>query len=51
VLAAKTSAGYGKEIRSLLGQFGATQLSDIKPETYGDLLEAAKNIGTEAHNG
>ena len=43
VLAEISRNGKTAEMRSLLSQFGANKLSDVKPEDYAALLEAARN--------
>ena len=45
VLAQKSTAGFGKEVRALLKALGASQLSDVNPDDYADLLQAASTIG------
>lgn len=47
VLAAKTADGYGAQVRALLQQYGATQLSAVNPADYPDLLLEAQAIGNE----
>ena len=46
-LAAKTTAGYGAQVRALLKRYGAAQLSAVKTEYYASLLLAAQAIGNE----
>ncbi len=46
-LAAKSAAGYGAQVRTLLRKYGASQLSAVKPEDYPDLLLEAQAIGNE----
>ena len=46
-LAAKTTAGYGAQVRALLKRYGAAQLSAVKTEDYASLLLAAQTIGNE----
>ena len=46
-LAAKTTAGYGAQVRALLKRYGAAQLSAVKAEDYESLLLAAQTIGNE----
>lgn len=47
VLASKTAAGYGAQVRALLKRFGAAQLSAVEPDYYPDLLLQAQAIGNE----
>ena len=46
-LAAKSAAGYGAQVRALLKQHGAAQLSAVDPAKYADLLLEAQAIGNE----
>ena len=43
VLAEISRNGKTTEMKQLLSQFGASKLSDVKPEDYAALLEAARN--------
>ncbi len=45
VLAAKSAAGFKKEVKELLEKFGAHQLKQVKPEDYAALLKEAEVIG------
>lgn len=45
VLAQKSTAGFGMEVRALLKAYNASQLSDINSEDYADLMQAAQTIG------
>lgn len=45
VLAAKSAAGFKKEVKELLERFGAQQLKQVKPEDYAALLKEAEVIG------
>ncbi len=45
VLAAKSAAGFKKEVKELLKKFGAQQLKQVKPEDYAALLKEAEVIG------
>lgn len=47
VLSQKSTAGHGAAVRALLKEFGASQLSDVDPARYADLINAATEIGTE----
>ncbi|PWM63121.1 MAG: DNA ligase [Subdoligranulum variabile] len=47
VLSQKSTAGHGAAVRALLKDFGASQLSDVDPAQYADLINAAAAIGTE----
>lgn len=42
VMAQKSQEGKTKEIRELLGKFGAVKLSAVKPEDYPALLQEVK---------
>lgn len=44
VLAEISRSGKTTEMKALLGKFGAARLSDVKPEDYAGLLEAAKEV-------
>ena len=46
-LAAKSAAGYGAQVRTLLKRYGAAQLSAVNPDDYSSLLLEAQAIGTE----
>lgn len=46
-LAAKSAAGYGAQVRTLLKRYGAAQLSAVNPDDYSSLLLEAQTIGTE----
>lgn len=45
VLAQKSTSGFGKEVRALLKAYNVSQLSDVNPEDYADLMQAAQTIG------
>ena len=45
VLAAKSAAGFKKEVKDLLEKFGAQQLKQIDPKDYAALLKEAEVIG------
>ena len=45
VLAAKSAAGFKKEVKELLEKFGAQQLKQIDPKDYAVLLKEAEVIG------
>ena len=47
VLSQKSTTGHGAAVRALLKDFGASQLSDVDPAQYADLINAAAAIGTE----
>lgn len=47
VLSQKSTAGHSAAVRALLREFGASQLSDVDPARYADLINAAAAIGTE----
>lgn len=42
VLAQKSQNGKSKEIKALLGKFGAVKLSAVKPEDFFELFQEAK---------
>ena len=44
-LAELVQAGKQAEVKQLLENFGATKLSDVPPERYGELLAKAGEIG------
>ena len=45
VLAAKSAAGFKKEVKELLNKFGAQQLKQIDPKDYAALMKEAEVIG------
>ena len=45
VLAAKSAAGFKKEVKELLEKFGVQQLKQIDPKDYAALLKEAEVIG------
>lgn len=45
VLAAKSAAGFKKEVKELLEKFGAQQLKQIDPKNYAAILKEAEVIG------
>ena len=45
VLAAKSAAGFKKEVKELLEKFGAQQLKQVDPKDYAALLKEAEVIG------
>lgn len=45
VLAAKSAAGFKKEVKKLLEKFGAQQLKQIDPKDYAAILKEAEVIG------
>lgn len=45
VLGEKANAGFSKEVRELLQQYGASKLSAVSPEQYPTLLKDAEAIG------
>lgn len=47
VLSQKSTAGHGAAVRALLKEFGASQLSDVDPARYADLINTAAAIGME----
>lgn len=47
VLAEKSQSGLTLEVKELLGNFGASKLSDIDPKSYEELIKAAEVLGNE----
>ena len=45
VLAAKSAAGFKKEVKELLAKYGAQQLKQIDPKNYAALMKEAEVIG------
>lgn len=45
ILAAKSAAGFKKEVKELLEKFGAQQLKQVDPKNYATLLKEAEVIG------
>lgn len=45
VLAAKSAAGFKKEVKELLEKFGAQQLKQLDPKDYAAVLKEAEVIG------
>lgn len=43
-LAGYSQAGFTAEIREILKKFGASKLSEIKPELYADVLAEAEKL-------
>lgn len=46
-LAQKTQLGFTKEVKALLTKYGASKLSDVKPEHYEALMRDAEELGNE----
>ena len=44
-LMALSIAGHGAEVKSLIGKFGVSKLSEIAPEHYEAVLREAESIG------
>lgn len=44
VLAEKSQAGKTADVRTLLGKYGATKLSEIKAEVFQELLNDAEGL-------
>lgn len=44
VLAEKSAAGFGKEVKELLTKYGADKLSTLSPESYEAVIAEAKEI-------
>lgn len=45
ILAAKSAAGFKKEVKELLEKYGAQQLKQVDPKDYSALLKEAEVIG------
>ena len=45
ILAAKSAAGFKKEVKELLEKYGAQQLKQVDPKDYAALLKKAEVIG------
>lgn len=45
ILAAKSAAGFKKEVKELLEKYGAQQLKQVNPEDYAALQKEAEVIG------
>ena len=41
-LAKKSKNGKSADVRALINRYGATKLSDIKPEDYSDVMQEAE---------
>ena len=44
LLATKSQAGYGNEVRALIGKYDATKLSDVNPGQYAAMFAEAEVI-------
>lgn len=44
VLARKSQAGFTKEIKALIGKYGAEKLSDVNPDRYEALLQEVEGF-------
>ncbi|MGU8024647.1 DNA ligase [Streptococcus suis] len=47
VLADKSRLGFTKDIKHLITEFGATKLSEVKPQDYMTLLKKAEELGND----
>lgn len=47
VLADKSRLGFTKDIKHLITKFGATKLSEVKPQDYATLLKKAEELGND----
>lgn len=47
VLADKSRLGFTKDIKHLITEFGATKLSEVKPQDYATLLKKAEELGND----
>ena len=45
VLSARSAEGFSKEVKAILGKYGADRLSALKPEHYEDVIREAEGIG------
>lgn len=45
ILAAKSAAGFKKEVKELLEKYGAQQLKQVDPKDYAAFLKEAEVIG------
>ena len=45
ILAAKSAAGFKKEVKELLEKYGAQQLKQVDPKDYAALIKEAEVIG------
>ena len=45
ILAAKSAAGFKKEVKELLKKYGAQQLKQVDPKDYAALIKEAEVIG------
>lgn len=45
ILAAKSAAGFKKEVKELLAKYGAQQLKQVDPKDYTALFKEAEVIG------
>lgn len=46
-LADKSRLGFTKDIKHLITKFGATKLSEVKPQDYATLLKKAEELGND----
>lgn len=47
VLADKSRLGFTKDIKHLITKFGATKLSEVKPQDYATLLKKAEELDND----
>ena len=47
ILSAKSAEGFSKEVKAILGKYGADKLSALKPEHYEDVIKEAEGIGND----
>ncbi|WP_449460503.1 DNA ligase [Streptococcus suis] len=47
VLADKSRLGFTQDIKHLITEFGATKLSEVKPQDYATLLKKAEELGND----
>ena len=45
VLAKKSQAGFGEDVRNLIKSYGADKLSSVDPTHYPEMLQKAEVIG------
>lgn len=44
ILAAKSAAGFKKEVKELLEKYGAQQLKQVDPKDYAALIKEGQNV-------
>ncbi len=51
ILAEKVAAGFGTQVKALIESYGAVSLKEVPADRYGELLEAAGQLGGDADAG